>query len=482
MTNDQINIKTIVLIEDDSALGSLLKHKLEGLDLSVVDFTMGNQALDYILQETNPLLVMLDFGLPDINGISLLKKVLEVKKDIPFIAMTGAGSEEIAMEFLRLGAYDYLIKDSNFLNNVNNAVERAIQTYAYKKQIELQQQIIAQNEKKFRLIFENIQDVFAILDSRYCFKEISPAIETLLQIPPEMLLGKPVFYIISNRNQLKIALKMLLQEKRLTNFEIELCNKAKNIFKTCQINAKVIENEHGNNIIITLRDITNFKQLQRDFLTIVTQTEEKERTSISENLHDIIGPMLTTSRRYIEIVLETKKTEEEKKQLLNEILEILNQSISHIRQLSNTLSSHILSTFGVKKALLRFAQQYSLLKSPTIKIYFSLINSRFEPLLENIVYRTITELINNSIKHAEAHNVVVRLLEKDNFLFISFQDDGKGFDYQNIVEQGEKLQQQGIFLMNLRIKSLGGTIVFQRLNPGISYKIELPIQKHILPL
>jgi signal transduction histidine kinase len=192
--------------------------------------------------------------------------------------------------------------------------------------------------------------------------------------------------------------------------------------------------------------------------------------------------MLTTSRRYIEIVLETKKTEEEKKQLLNEILEILNQSISHIRQLSNTLSSHILSTFGVKKALLRFAQQYSLLKSPTIKIYFSLINSRFEPLLENIVYRTITELINNSIKHAEAHNVVVRLLEKDNFLFISFQDDGKGFDYQNIVEQGEKLQQQGIFLMNLRIKSLGGTIVFQRLNPGISYKIELPIQKHILPL
>ncbi len=479
--NNQKNIETIVIIEDDFALSELLKQKIDSMGFLVENFINGNNALPYILKSTDSLLVIIDFELPDINGIELVKRVHQTKKNIPFIVITGEGSEEVAINFLRLGVSDYLIKDSNFLANLKPSIEKTIINFNYQMQIELQQQIIAQNEKKFRLIFENMQDVFAILDSRFRIIEISPAIESLLQISPEKIIGKTIFNLETNRHLLKIAFHKLVKEKYITDFEIDICHKAKNIYRTCQINAKIIKSDEQHYAVITMRDITNYKQLQREFLTIATVTEEKERTRISEHLHDVVAPTLTTANRYLEMAVHPTKTMSEKNELINESRMLIEDSIQCIRQLSNISSSNVLSEYGLEKAFLKLQERFSKLEKPELKFTILLLHERFNPVLENIAYRTVTELVHNSLKHADAQQVVIHITEKENYFTISYRDDGKGFDYEAILVPKENATQQGLFLMNIRIKSLGGSIIFERLSKGISLRIDIPVKHYLLP-
>jgi len=126
---------TILIIEDDAGLCELIASILEENGLQPVCVNTAMEALGW-LNGNSPLLAIIDYGLPDMNGKQLIaelqKKTFEVP---PFIVATGQGDERVAVEMMKLGAYDYIVKDRNFLDMIFIVVHRVIREIAKEREL-----------------------------------------------------------------------------------------------------------------------------------------------------------------------------------------------------------------------------------------------------------------------------------------------------------------------------------------------------------
>ena len=112
---------TILVIEDDLGLAELIREEFAQLGWTTVHCRTGLEAVA-ALGGPPPTLVLLDYSLPDMTGSGLLDRV----QMPPFIVTTGAGDERIAVEMMKRGALDYLVKDALFLDTLPRVVELAI--------------------------------------------------------------------------------------------------------------------------------------------------------------------------------------------------------------------------------------------------------------------------------------------------------------------------------------------------------------------
>ncbi|MBI9053968.1 MAG: hybrid sensor histidine kinase/response regulator [Bacteroidales bacterium] len=123
-----LNIKnnhTILVVEDDTGLQYLIKNKLEDENYNILTAVSGLEAIEYIRNE-NIFLMLLDYKLSDITGKELLQNLSNENLEVPFIFMTGFGDERIAVEIMKLGAKEYLVKSGEFLNQIPLVVKRIV--------------------------------------------------------------------------------------------------------------------------------------------------------------------------------------------------------------------------------------------------------------------------------------------------------------------------------------------------------------------
>ena len=105
----------ILIIEDDKGIVDLLQAKLNSPEDHAVCVYSANDALSW-LNKHSPDLMLLDYGLPDMNGDEFINELRKRKQDVPpFLVATGQGNEEVAVKMMKLGAKDYVIKDLNLM-------------------------------------------------------------------------------------------------------------------------------------------------------------------------------------------------------------------------------------------------------------------------------------------------------------------------------------------------------------------------------
>lgn len=155
----------ILVVDDEANMRQLLKRVLSEQGFSVDVVADGQKAIDRITKDPDDYhVIMLDIRLPGKNGIEVLRKIREVNKDIAVIMMTAYESLETAIEAIREGAYDYLVKPINIdeiLISVNRALER--------KRLQ-QENVYLQSQVENQYCFDNIigksdgmQEVYRIL-------------------------------------------------------------------------------------------------------------------------------------------------------------------------------------------------------------------------------------------------------------------------------------------------------------------------------
>jgi len=139
----------IILIEDnpDHVLFTqrILKQVDEKFQIDAV--REGREALVKISESAYDL-VICDYRLPDLTGLEILRKIREIGRDLPFIVVTSAGSEKVAVELMKEGAYDYVVKDSTYQDTLPIVIQRAIERcYANKEKKRLEKELQQSNEK-----------------------------------------------------------------------------------------------------------------------------------------------------------------------------------------------------------------------------------------------------------------------------------------------------------------------------------------------
>jgi PAS domain S-box-containing protein len=223
-------------------------------------------------------------------------------------------------------------------------------------------------------------------------------------------------------------------------------------------------------------DISELKQLERQILNKVVETEERERKRFAKDLHDGLGPLLSSIKIYVNEIQDEETSAAEKTKMLKYTNELIDEAVNDTRTIANNLMPSVIADYGLIRALQSFCDKIR--ASKTINISFSdeTITKRYNPTIEITLYRIALELINNTIKHASAHNIEIHLLETDKVLEINYKDDGVGFD----VNQKMSNQNGGLGLNSIlnRIKSINGQCDF-RSKPGNGFmvKMEIDLQK-----
>ena len=158
--------KLIFIVDDEPSIRKLLTHWVKAQwGYEVVAFDKGLEMLKEL--EQNPSLILLDIMLPDSNGIELISKIKKHDPNIPIIMLSAQGSIEVALESLRLGAFDYFPKPIDS-NRLEPAIKNAISNYELHKRIaeledNIQQQYsfdnIVSNDYRMQAVFKLVTKI-----------------------------------------------------------------------------------------------------------------------------------------------------------------------------------------------------------------------------------------------------------------------------------------------------------------------------------
>jgi signal transduction histidine kinase len=215
--------------------------------------------------------------------------------------------------------------------------------------------------------------------------------------------------------------------------------------------------------VILIRQIFVFlKKVERNriesekkILNTIIQTEEKERRRFAKDLHDGLGPLLSTVKMAISSLNQVEKDKKNKEIVENADL-VITEAIRSLKEISNNLSPHVLDNFGLASALRSFSGKINSTKSIHISFNTNMTEERLDYNTEVVLYRVVCELINNTIKHAHAKNIEIELTHHNKLVTLIYSDDGIGFDVSEVVQGSSK--GTGYSNMMSRLRSIKGTI------------------------
>lgn len=212
------------------------------------------------------------------------------------------------------------------------------------------------------------------------------------------------------------------------------------------------------------------KENEAKVLSAIIKTEEKERQKFAKDLHDGLGPILSSIKMAISAINKSVIGETNKR-IIDKTECTVDNAITSIKEISNNLSPHILQRFGLEKAIKVFTDTIITKEDLEIIISSNLDGKRYNYNVEVILYRIIGELITNTLKYASASKVEISLFNYDNKLELFYSDNGIGFDMKNNNCNG-----MGLSNINSRVKSLDGEIeMYSKHKHGFFLKITLPI-------
>jgi len=219
----------------------------------------------------------------------------------------------------------------------------------------------------------------------------------------------------------------------------------------------------------TCTDITEQKKAQetieqdalklRSLTTQLIIAEEQQRRKIAELLHDSIGPLLAFSERQLEDM--AKQAPEKMVGVLEEVKHYINDATRQTRSLIFELSPSSLYDLGLEAAVEELAEQFT--KEHKLKLSLE-ISDEPKPLTDEtkiLLYRSIREILVNTVKHAEAGTLRISLAPTDKDIVIVIKDDGKGFDIEQLESRPAKSKGLGLFSIRERLHQIGGCLQIQ---------------------
>ena len=208
-------------------------------------------------------------------------------------------------------------------------------------------------------------------------------------------------------------------------------------------------------------------------LDAIIKTEEKERSRIAKDLHDGLGPILSTIKLYNQWIQNpNKKTKQE--YIIDKSTEAIEEAIKSLKEISINLSPHVLTNFGIVTAINSFIDKFTILGKVEIDFETNLSERLKEPIIETTLYRVFTECVNNTIKYAKANKANISLNKYKNKIEMKYSDNGIGFDVNK-----ELKKPRGLGLNNIinRIKSINGEVEIKSDNKtGTEINITLLIE------
>lgn len=210
------------------------------------------------------------------------------------------------------------------------------------------------------------------------------------------------------------------------------------------------------------RSDTDRVKSEKRVINAIINTEENERKRFAKDLHDGLGPLMSTVKMSLS-ALEERIKDPTGTTILNNTNHLVNEAINTLKDISNNLSPHVLSNFGLSSALSAFIAKINQTKAIEIDFKSNMEGQRLEGEKEVVIYRAACELINNAIRHSGASRIEIELNKHEKFITLQFYDNGRGFDTSSL--DSEDSTGMGLSNIETRVRSVDGVFILES-TPG----------------
>jgi PAS domain S-box-containing protein len=250
----------LLLLEDRPADAELLLFELQDAGYDA-DWQRVDSETDYIAAlETNPDVILADFSLPQFTALRALNLLKERQLDIPFIVVTGTISEEVAVDCMKQGATDYLLKDR--LSRLGQAIDRALEQKQLKDEKNSSEEALRTSEIRFRSLVQNLSDIITVHTDKSIITYESPSASRILGYPPGYLVGKEPLSLThpDDRDQvMKFIMTLISGESTEIAIEYRFRHAKGHWIYLESAASNLLGTHEVNGIVLTSRDVTERK-------------------------------------------------------------------------------------------------------------------------------------------------------------------------------------------------------------------------------
>jgi PAS domain S-box-containing protein len=331
---------------------------------------------------------------------------------------------------------------------------------------------LKQSEENFRTLFDNTSDEIFVTGENNRFIFVNQRASDTLGYTQEEFKQMSMEDVKSDRYRKSVAgNRLTVHQNGEAVFDTEHKTKSGEKFPV-EIKSRVIEISNQKAILSISRNMSARKEMERKLLSVVIQTEEKERERFSKDMHDGLGPLLSTIKLYVNELEGDDLKKAEKIQYINYVNELLDEAVTSTRTISNNLMPRVIHEYGLVKAVESFCRKVNNTNKIKIEFITEGIEESLDQNIQLILFRVINELINNTLKHARASKVEIYLIRRHSIIQLTFTDNGVGFDVEEVMER----KRAGIGLRNIfgRISSINGrSEVNSAPGEGVDIRIEI---------
>jgi PAS domain S-box-containing protein len=265
----------IVVFDDNPNDFELLQYHLRQMEGIRLHYCSNFSDFKEIISKEKVSAIVCDYGLGAMTGLEVYEYSKSVNIEAPFIIVSGALGEDRAVDILRTGVTDYVLKDK--FDKLPFVIDRAVKEYESRQSEKIMLERLKQSESKFREIFNSIIDVFFQTDENGIQRIISPSVESVIGYKPEELIGTPAEEIYENPRQREELLALFKENEIITDYEINVICKNGDV-KPVSVNVKILLDENGNHTGIQgiYRDISHRKKQEIKLVKRETQLRESQ--------------------------------------------------------------------------------------------------------------------------------------------------------------------------------------------------------------
>jgi len=479
------SIKLLILEHDENDLELLLYELKKGALDFVPKIVETKDQFRAALTEFTPDVILSDYSLPGFDGVSAFNIKQEICPEVPFIIVSGTIGEENAVELIKNGVTDYAIKDKLF--TVIPKIKRAIKESNERREKKIAEEKLRKSERQLT----EAQKISKIgsweIGEKGEVIACSEELYRILDLPPNAPLSYEIFLEFVHPNDKGIVLKAQDQAIKNGTADVALFRiiSKTGTEKYIEGRGSVKQNDNAISFIGTCQDVTETvkaeqklaqysaqiakerEEHQRKLVRASIESQERERHEIGRELHDNINQILAVTKAYIEA---STQEEDMRDELLDRSIKNLQMAINEIRKISKSLVPPVMDKNGLVDSVQDLIENIRLVNPFAINFSYEKEHLRNVSSQQQLaLYRIVQEQFNNIIKHAQAHNVNIELIEKNNFIDLNIQDDGKGFD--------PKERRKGVGLSNIlsRIELFDGKLeVISSKGHGCTLKVHVP--------
>ena len=330
----------ILILEDVPTDAELTKAELMEAGITFTSHCVKTRA-DFIgeLDNFSPHIILSDYSLPSFDGLSALNIAAEKYPEIPFIFVSGALGEERAVEMLKQGATDYVLKDR--LSRLAPAVSRALQEATERAERRHAEEALRESEARYRTIFENTGTASVIIDEHSLITLANRQFELLSGYARKEIEGKKCWIDFVLANDLPIVNKFIRQmgiiaKKMASPCEFRFYSR---LGETRYVTGTISAIPATNCFVLSLLDITERKTAEESLLK-----REVELKAKSEGLEEANTALkvLLKHREEDKVTLEEQVLGNVKKQVFPYLSELRHTKLNKA-QLANveTVEEHL---------------------------------------------------------------------------------------------------------------------------------------------